>query len=74
MFGIFLFCGDGVCCGFFGFVGWVFLLTMNSFLNFQFPALNSSEQLEFPKDGNVVFDGLSLSTEHMLSAAAQWNS
>lgn len=42
---------------------------MDSFLNFQFPALNCSEQLEFPTDGNTVFDQLSLSTEHIFSVA-----
>lgn len=53
-------------------------LKMGSVLNFPFPVLNCDKQLEFPTDGNIVLDQLSLGREHMLCAAllqaAQWNS
>lgn len=50
---------------------WLCFLKMDNFLNFSISCLDCSKQLEVSLDGNILFDQLSLSTEHMSVAVLQ---
>lgn len=49
---------------------WFCFLKIDSFLNFSISCLDCSKQLEVSLDGNILFDQLSLSTEHVCSCTA----
>lgn len=44
---------------------WFCFLKMDNFLNFSISCLDCSKQLEVSLDGNILFDQLSFSTEHV---------